>query len=106
MIFAFPGRTDRYLTSYGVMQAIEQYNPTGVGIRDKKLSVMKEFMDADKNTAIQYAAKHAQTSNYWKYYIGQSRGLKRMKVYEKKVEIENKFTDWVNSGDEQRYEKF
>ena len=29
-----------------------------------------------------------------------------MKVYDKKVEIENKFTDWVNSGDEQRYEKF
>ena len=39
----------------------------------------------------------------WKYYIGQSKGLKRMKVYDKKVDIENQFTDWINSGDEERY---
>ena len=106
MIFGFPGRTDRYLTSYGVKQAIEQYNPTVVSIRDKKLSVMKEFMDADKNTAIQYAAKHAQTSNYWKYYIGQTKGLKSMKVYDKKLNIEKNFLDWVNTGESKRHEKY
>ena len=26
-----------------------------------------------------------------------------MKVYDKKVFIENQFTDWINSGDEERY---
>ena len=29
-----------------------------------------------------------------------------MKVYDKKVDIENQFTDWINSGDEIRYEKY
>ena len=29
-----------------------------------------------------------------------------MKVYDKKVEIENEFTEWVNSGDDERYEKY
>ena len=29
-----------------------------------------------------------------------------MKVYDKKVDIENQFTDWINSGDEERYEKY
>ena len=47
-----------------------------------------------------------RTSNYWKYYIGQSKGLKRMKVYDKKIDIQDKFTEWVNSGDEIRYEKY
>ena len=29
-----------------------------------------------------------------------------MKVYDKKVAIENQFTDWINSGDEERYAKY
>ncbi|MAO71985.1 MAG: serine protease [Flavobacteriales bacterium] len=106
MIFGFPGRTDRYLTSFGIQQALDQTNPTIVQIRQEKLSIMKAGMDASKKTKIQYASKHAQTSNYWKYYIGQSKGLKRMKVYDKKLAIQDQFIDWVNSGDENRYEKY
>ncbi len=106
MIFGFPGSTDRFLTSYGIQEALDQTNPTIVQIRDEKLAIMKSGMDANKKTKIQYASKYARTSNYWKYYIGQSKGLKRMKVYDKKVEIENNFIEWVNSGDEDRYDKY
>ena len=106
MIFGFPGSTDRYLTSFGIQQALEQTNPTIVQIREEKLAIMKAGMDASKKTKIQYASKHAQTSNYWKYYIGQSKGLKRMKVYDKKLDLQEKFTEWVNSGDEIRYERY
>ncbi|MBT6013334.1 MAG: S46 family peptidase [Flavobacteriales bacterium] len=106
MIFGFPGSTDRYLTSYGIELALDQSNPTIVQIREEKLAIMKAGMDASKRVKIQYAAKYAQTSNYWKYFIGQSRGLKRMRVLDKKVEIENQFTDWVNTGDDNRKEKY
>ena len=106
MIFGFPGSTDRYLTSYGIELALDQSNPTIVQIREEKLAIMKAGMDDSKRVKIQYAAKYAQTSNYWKYFIGQSRGLKRMRVLDKKVEIENQFTDWVNAGDDDRKEKY
>ena len=106
MIFGYPGSTDRYLTSFGVEQALDLTNPTIVQIREEKLAIMKSGMDASKETKIQYASKYASTSNYWKYFIGQSRGLKRMKVYEKKLDIENSFTNWVNSGDEDRKIKY
>ena len=106
MIYGFPGRTDRYLTSYGVKEAIEQSGPTIVDIRSKKLAIMKSFMDKSSKIKIQYAAKYAQTSNYWKYFIGQSKGLKRMRVYEKKKEIEDNFRVWVASGDEKRQKKY
>ena len=46
MIFGFPGRTDRYLTSFGIQQALDQTNPTIVQIREEKLSIMKAGMDA------------------------------------------------------------
>ena len=105
MIFGFPGSTDRYLTSYGVREALDITNPTIVEIRDEKLAIIKAGMNSSKKIKIQYAAKHAQTSNYWKYFIGQSKGLKRMKVYDKKVAIEDAFRVWV-SEDKARIEKY
>ena len=73
MIFGFPGSTDRYLTSYGVEQALDIKNPTTVDIRSEKLAIMKAGMNSSKKIKLQYAAKYAQTSNYWKYFIGQSK---------------------------------
>ena len=97
MIFGYPGSTDRYLTSFGIKQALDISNPTIVDIRSEKLAIMKAGMDDDPKTKIQYASKYARTSNYWKYYIGQSKGLRAMNVYQKKQEIEDKFTKWVES---------
>ncbi len=105
MIFGFPGSTDRYLTSYGVQQALDIKNPTIVDIRSEKLAIMKAGMNSSKKIKLQYTAKYAQTSNYWKYFIGQSKGLKSMRVYDKKVAIEDEFRAWV-SEDETRVEKY
>ena len=35
-------------------------------------------MNKDPKIKLQYASKYAQISNYWKYYIGQTKGLKKM----------------------------
>ncbi len=98
MIFGYPGSTDRYLSSYGVQQAIDVYNPSVVEVRDLKLQVMRKYMDMDPATRIQYASKYARTSNYWKYYIGQTEQLQNNNVYAKKVAIENDFDKWVNAN--------
>ncbi|MBK8685440.1 MAG: S46 family peptidase [Bacteroidetes bacterium] len=47
MIMGYPGRTTRYLTSYGVDLAINVSNPTVVKIRDKRLAIMREEMEKD-----------------------------------------------------------
>ena len=57
---------------------------------------MKSHMDADKAVRIKYAAKYAQTANYWKYYIGQTKGLKRLEVQAQKEKTEALFTRWTN----------
>ncbi len=102
MIWGYPGRTDRYLTSQGVQLALEQSNPITVAVRTEKLSLMKEDMDADPKVKLQYASKYAQSANYWKYFIGQTKGLNRLDVFDKKKEIENQFTSWVTSTDERK----
>jgi len=102
MIWGYPGSTDRYLTSYGIKEALDVTNPAIIDIRDHKLKVMKKHMDMDHATRIKYAAKYAQTANYWKYFIGQSKGLKRLHVYDKKKAIENDFLTWANADPERK----
>jgi hypothetical protein len=104
MIMGYPGGTQRYLTSHGVKLAINKKNPTIVNIRDKKLKVMKKSMDASKAVKIQYASKYARTANYWKYFQGQTKGLKRLKVAAKKEQIEDNFREWVAENERRQKE--
>ncbi|PLW93343.1 MAG: serine protease [Marinilabiliales bacterium] len=100
MIMGYPGSTQRYLSSYGVDLAINQTNMTIVDIRAEKLRIMKEGMDADEAVRLQYASKYARTANYWKYFIGQTKGLKRLKVKDKKLAEEAEFSNWINQNPE------
>lgn len=99
MIMGNPGGTDRYMTSHGIALNLESTYPVRIKIREKKLEILKADMDADPKVRIQYASKYAGISNYWKNFIGMSRGLKRLKVYDKKQEQENAFMTWVNQND-------
>lgn len=98
MVMGYPGSTDRYLSSYGVKQAVDLYGPAVVRVRDLKLDVMKKYMSADAATRIQYASKYARVSNYWKYYIGQTAQLQSNGVFDKKKAIEDEFQAWVNQN--------
>ncbi len=105
MIMGYPGSTDRYLSSWGVDLAINTTNPAVVKIRQEKLDIMNEEMANSDAVRIQYATKYARISNYWKYYIGQTKGLKRLDVIDKKREIEQAFRFWAgeNTGLKEKY---
>jgi hypothetical protein len=105
MVMGYPGATDRYLTSEGVKTALEYSNPTVIKIREKKLEIIKHDMDASDAIRIKYSDKYYESSNYYKYYIGQNKGLIRMDVVRKKQEEENKFNQWANA-DPVRKEKY
>lgn len=102
MVWGYPGSTDRYLSSYGVKQAVDLYNPTVVQVRELKLEVMKTYMDQDPATRIAYASKYAQVANYWKYYIGQTEQLNNNNIYAKKLVIEQDFKAWANRSAERK----
>ncbi|MFZ9733193.1 MAG: S46 family peptidase, partial [Schleiferiaceae bacterium] len=102
MIFGYPGRTDRYLSSWGVQQAIDLYNPTVVKIRDQKLAVLRKYMESDPALNILLASNYASTANYWKYYIGQTEQLKNNKVYDKKRDLEKQFEAWIAQSPERQ----
>ncbi len=95
MVFGYPGSTNRYLTSFGVDLAMNETNPARVKIRAKNLEIMKESMDANPAVRLAYSSRYAGVSNYWKYFIGQTEGLKKLNVYGEKVAIEEELSSWI-----------
>jgi hypothetical protein len=98
MILGNPGSTQRYLSSYGVDLAVSKSNMTIVKIREEKLRIMHEGMEADEAVRLQYASKYARTANYWKYFIGQTKGLIALNVEEKKLQEETDFQNWLDQN--------
>ncbi|NEU09427.1 S46 family peptidase [Flavihumibacter sp. R14] len=109
MVYGYPGKTDRFLTSHGVALATEKTNPTIVKLRDIRLKAWKEEMDKSVDTRLKLSSQYAQIANYWKYFIGQTEQLKRLKIYEQKQTEESKFTaaakDSVSAGLMENYKK-
>ena len=104
MILGYPGSTDRYSTSYTVKNVIEEEGPAIIDCRTTKLNNYRKHMDADQEVFIKYASKQASVSNYWKYYIGQVKQLKRNHVYERRQAQEEDFMNWVNADPKRKAE--
>jgi hypothetical protein len=95
MILGYPGNTDRYLTSAGINELQEVTHPNRILIRGIKQDLwMKDMKESDK-VRIQYADKFSVSSNYWKFSIGQMKGLNRLNVANNRSELEKEFTAWV-----------
>ena len=100
MIIGYPGRTNRYMTSFEVNEQLGIVHPDRIKIRGIKQEIWLKDMLADQKVNIQYSAKYFGSSNYWKYSIGQKAGLERLNVKAKKEEIENQFNKWVSANPE------
>ena len=102
MIFGYPGSTDRYLTSYGINFATETEFPARVKVRREKLDIYEKYMSMNEENKLKYASKYAGVSNYWKNFMGQTRGLKRLKIADRKKAEEIAFNKWANATPERK----
>lgn len=98
MIMGYPGRTNRYATSYEIDMAINEVNPSIVHIREARLAIMRKYMNEDPAVNLKLASKYAQIANYWKYFIGQTEQLKRLKVVARKQKEEAEYTAWATKN--------
>ncbi|SDE68716.1 dipeptidyl-peptidase 7. Serine peptidase. MEROPS family S46 [Mucilaginibacter pineti] len=95
MVYGYPGKTDRFLTSNGVKVATEETNPVIVKLRDIRLKAWKEEMNKSVDTRLKLSSKYAEIANYWKYFIGQTEQLKQLGIYDQKQKEEAAFTKWA-----------
>ncbi len=102
MILGYPGRTNRYMTSFEVNELLQIVHPDRIKIRGIKQEIWMKDMQADEKVKIQYSAKYSGSSNYWKYSIGQKASLEKLNVKAKKEELESQFNKWVVATPERK----
>lgn len=102
MVMGIPGTTERYLTAKGVEFTMNITNQTRINVRKAKLDIIEAYMATSEKATIQYADKRTKSSNYYKYSIGQNRGIENLQVVAKKQAIEDAFAKWVNESPERR----
>lgn len=104
MVMGFPGRTQEYLPAIAVEQIVNTLNPAKIEVRDAALKVQDGFMRKDQAIKIQYASKYASVANYWKKWMGESKGLKKANAIEVKQKFESDFQQKViKAGKEAEY---
>lgn len=97
MVLGYPGETNRFLTSHGVEEIQSAINPVITEVRGIKQDIWKKEMLASPDVEIKYAAKYSQSSNYWKYSIGQNMGLRKLNTLEQRKTEETEFKKWVDA---------
>lgn len=100
MTYGYPGGTNRYETSFGVKLKTEIENPALVELRDMRLKHMFEQMKNNPAVKLKLASSYAGIANYWKFFDGESKQLKKYGIYEKKQAEEQAFLKWAKGKPE------
>lgn len=104
MIVGFPGRTNRYLTSYGINQMVGKDYPAWVESSKTAMDVMKKYMDKDQATKLGYASQYASVANYWKNRQGTIDAVIKNGTISDKKKVEEAFMQWaVQPENEAKY---
>lgn len=80
MIMGYPGRTNRYASSFEIEQKQNITNPIVVEARRTRLDVWKKAMDSDPKLRLLYSEKYFGISNYCDYAKWENICLKRYDV--------------------------
>lgn len=95
MIVGFPGRTNRFLTSYGIEQMVNKDYPAWVESSKLAMDVMKKHMDTDQATKLHYASQYASVANYWKNRQGTIDAVNKNGTVADKRTLEAKYMTWA-----------
>lgn len=102
MIMGFPGRTNRYRSSFGVNEIEKVTNPVSVKMRDGKLRIINSFMEQDPKTRLIYADYYFGVSNVQEYQAGEVYNFRRYGVVNIKAQEEKELQQWIDSDPQRK----
>ena len=105
MVMGYPGRTNRYSSSYAVYEKEKITNPVSVKLRKGKLQIMRSFMDQEPSIRLKYADQFFNISNVQELMEGEVINFRRFGVVEIKRAEERELQRWIES-DPSRAEKW
>lgn len=95
MILGYPGRTNRWQSSFWVDQNVKYVYPAWVEASKTAMDAMKFYMEKDPELNLKYASKYASLANYWKNRQGMIDALTTHRTADTKRKYEKKFQKWA-----------
>jgi len=103
MMMGFPGRTNKYYTSWEVAERRDIDNTVRINIRNLRQEVMLDEMLKDPSVRIQYASKYAGSTNAYKNAIGSNWAIKKRNFEQVKKEEQDLLIAWAQKNNETAY---
>ena len=95
MIMGFPGRTNKYYTSWEVAERRDIDNSVRINIRDLRQKAMLEEMLKDPQVRIQYSSKYAGSENAYKNSIGSNWAINKRNFEKVKRDEQEALLAWA-----------
>ena len=100
MIIGYPGRTNRYSSSYEVDFNETLKHPISNRIRGEQMAIIKAWMDKDPVIRLKYSDYYFSLSNVQELYSGEVECFDRFDVVEKKAILETEMQEWILASPE------
>ncbi len=98
MIMGYPGKVNRYVSSFEVKEKQEIINPIVVEVRRAKLDVWEKHMESDPLIRLHYSDQYFGISNYTDYAKWENKCFIRYDVAGIRAQEEVELAKWINSN--------
>lgn len=102
MILGYPGRTNRYSTSFETRFNETLKLPISNGLRGKQMDIINEWMNQDTDIRLKYSDYFFSLSNVQELYSGEVLCYGRFNVADRKAELEKELQEWIDASPERK----
>ncbi|MDR1344276.1 MAG: S46 family peptidase [Tannerellaceae bacterium] len=103
MMMGFPGRTNKYYTSWEVAERRDIDNDLRIRIRNLRQQAILAEMLKNPAVRIQYSGKYASSTNAYKNAIGANRAIREHNFEQLKQTEQNRLTAWAKETNKPVY---
>lgn len=103
MILGFPGTTNKFYTSWEVLERRDIDNTVRINMRRVKQDVMLAEMLEDPQVKIQYASKYSGSTNAYKSSIGSNWAIDKRNFVETKRLQQERVMEWAKKNNRPEY---
>ena len=104
MVIGFPGRTNRYASSFAIDEKQHVQNPVVVQNRQERMDIIRRHMQRDPRVRMAYSDKYFSLSNYADYAKWETRCLQRFDVASIRRAEEARLQEWIEADPERKAE--
>jgi len=99
MVIGYPGRTNRYASSYAVEEIVQVQNPIQATFRLDQMKILDKWMNEDVAVRLKYADRYFSLSNVQEIREGEIYCYNRFGVVEAKRAEEQRLQKWLGNSD-------